>query len=116
MLSVGRVLWTPKMTEAPSYEIRSGTHWLRHTHNGIALTVTKVDDEDNATPSILTEARMIWRRVRLTNWRCELGRQLSRRRTFAVFESIHELFKLVFRHAYGAAFLAPARNSDLDLT
>ena len=64
---------------------------------------------------ILTEARMICSRARLTDWRCELGRQLSRRRTFAMLESIHELFKLVFRHAQGAAFLAPARNSDLDL-
>ena len=63
----GRVLWMPKMTDAPCstpqcpermslwpHEVRSGTHWRCRgcgTHNGIALTVTKVEDADNATPS-----------------------------------------------------------------
>ena len=48
-------------------------------------------------------------------WAVRTSRQLSRRRTLAVFESVHELLKLVFRHAKVAAFLTPARNSDLDL-
>lgn len=63
----GRVLWTPKMTDAPCstpqcpermslwpHEVRSGTHWRCRgcgTHNGITLTVTKVEDADNNTPS-----------------------------------------------------------------
>lgn len=100
------------------HEIRSGTHWRCRgcgTHNGIAPLVTKVEDEDNATLRDLTEARIIYCRARLTDWRCELGRQLSRRRTFAVFESIHELLQLVFRHAKGTAFLTPERDSGLDL-
>jgi hypothetical protein len=32
-----------------------------------------------------------------------------------VFKRVHELLNLVFRHAKGAAFLTPARNSGLDL-
>jgi hypothetical protein len=31
-----------------------------------------------------------------------------------VFESVHELLKLVFRQAKGAAFLTPGRNSGFD--
>mgnify|MGYP006313186231 FL=1 len=67
--SGGRVLWTPKTTDAPcskpqcpekmslwSHEIRSGTHWRCRgcgAHNGIALTVMKVEDEDNTTPPVI---------------------------------------------------------------